>query len=89
MMCKRFLSMTQHFQPRARDPANIDRMKSRKDKMRSRTKYKVTKIHIHASSIGLLKHWEATNSKRTKAHKCLRMSTYRVEAYVKSKKEAP
>ena len=46
MMCNRFLGMTQHFQPRARDPANIDRMKSRKDKMRSRTKYKVTKIHI-------------------------------------------
>ena len=38
--------MTEHIQPRARDPANINRMTSREDKMRSSTKYKVTNIHI-------------------------------------------
>ena len=89
MMRKIFLSMTQHIQPRTRVPANINRMKNREDKMRSSTKYKVTNVHIYASSRGLFTHWEATNSKRTKAHNCLRMSTYRVEAHFKSKKEVP
>ena len=57
--------MTQHFQPRARDPANIvDRMKSREDKMRSSTKYKITKIHIYASSKGLLRNWETSREQR-------------------------
>ena len=77
--------MTQHIQPRARDPANINRMKSREDKMRSSTKYKVTNIHIYASSRGLLRHWEATNSKIRKAQKCLTMSRNRVETYFKAK----
>ena len=51
---------------RARDPANIDRMMSREDKMNSRTKYKVTKIHMYDSSRGLMRHYEVTNSKSTK-----------------------
>ena len=85
MMRKIFLSMTQHIQPRTRVPANINRMKNREDKMRPSTKYKVTNVHIYASSRGLFRHWETTNSKRTKAHKCLTMSRNRVEAYFKAK----
>ena len=84
MMCKRFLSMTEHIQPRARDPANINRMTSREEKIRSSTKYKVPNIHIYASSRGLLRHWEATYSKITKVHKCLTMSKNRAEAYFKA-----
>ena len=70
--------MPQHIQPRARDPANINRMKSREDKMRSSTKYKVT-------NRGLLRHWEATNSKIRKAQKCLTMSRNKVETHFKAK----
>ena len=63
MMGKRFLSMTQHFQPRARDTANIERMKSREDKMRSSTKYKVRKIHIYDSSKRVLRNGEEQTSR--------------------------